>query len=267
MTHSVIHVEFIDTRTQQVFAVSDVPREQLPEAFVAATVMHFGDEKWQVIQAEPVTAAEFTQTGFLRLMLSKIESVSPKEVLYSLPTICDKLPSTLPNTPAQGKVFQIHEDNWWQTEFMTEQHKALIESEMIEIARIYQNHKVGMGFNKIYVRREIANPLGDSVRLKDVHMLVEANLKPFDSVSYARYTDVIPGAFAWDLGSFVLYGCADQKHVTRMGIDFAGRTAPVTEGLIDEVTGIMQAFDLLLVDWPRMRVVGGDTKVVQGFFG
>ena len=57
MPYSTIQVLFIDASTKKPFGQSDVPLTALPETFALETTMHLGNQDWQVIGAEPMTAA------------------------------------------------------------------------------------------------------------------------------------------------------------------------------------------------------------------
>ncbi len=133
-----IAVTFVDRETGKPFAVSDIPLEQLPESFVPATQMTIADVEWQVIAAEPMTAAEFARTGRLTLTLAKILSVPTKDIRYSLPTITDATPAVAPGTSkAHKKALTIHEDDWRQIELISASYAAAIREQFEGIGRIY----------------------------------------------------------------------------------------------------------------------------------
>src|SRR5258708_3062988 len=95
-THETIHVEFTDAATGAVFAQSDMPLTQLPDSFALNTTLHLGDEDWTVERAEPLTSTEFKRTGKLNLTLRRVMMVDPREILYSLPTIENVIPTMGP---------------------------------------------------------------------------------------------------------------------------------------------------------------------------
>src|SRR5688572_26057710 len=132
-----------------------MPSENLPENFELNTVMHLGNDDWQVIKAEPMTAQEFKQTGQLRLSMSKVVTVNAQEILFSLPTICNEIPEASPNSHPSAKPFTLHEDDWRQLEFISSSQKDLALADLQLIQMIYQNHRVGVGFNQIHVRDRI----------------------------------------------------------------------------------------------------------------
>jgi hypothetical protein len=48
--HAVIHVQFFDWSTGNIFAESHVPVGQLPESFEARTTLHLGKDDWSVVE-------------------------------------------------------------------------------------------------------------------------------------------------------------------------------------------------------------------------
>src|SRR5262245_44656630 len=109
MTSKLIHVEFVDASTGQVFGAYDAPPETLPENFTIGTKLHIGEQDWDVVKAEPLTRAEYLQSGTLRLTLAKIMMMPVKDILYTLPTIYDAIPADS-TTPRAGKqIFEMHE--------------------------------------------------------------------------------------------------------------------------------------------------------------
>src|SRR2546423_1435250 len=109
-----VSVEFVDAATGLVFTRSDLPEDQLPDSFAPETTLHLGDDPWLVEGAEPSSAAEFVASGRLVLTVRRL-TVSPQDVLYSLPTICDALPVVGP-APTRVDCLELHEDDWRQVE-------------------------------------------------------------------------------------------------------------------------------------------------------
>src|SRR6201989_1839604 len=68
----IIEVQFFDLATGKLFAQSKMPIRQLPESFEASTTLHLANADWSVVEARPMTAAEFGRTGKLVLIFSKI---------------------------------------------------------------------------------------------------------------------------------------------------------------------------------------------------
>jgi DNA-binding transcriptional ArsR family regulator len=106
--------------TGVVFARSDLPEGHLPDSFAPETILHLGDDPWLVKHAEPSSAAEFIVSGRLVLTVRRLTTVSPQDVLYSLPTICHALPAVGP-AATRDDCLELHEDDWRQVELVSRQ--------------------------------------------------------------------------------------------------------------------------------------------------
>ena len=88
-----ISVTLIDDATGSVFATTDMPPADLPETFALETTLHIGDVDWSVVDAVPRTRPEFSKSRKLTLRLRRVEKIDPSKILFSLPSICDRIPS------------------------------------------------------------------------------------------------------------------------------------------------------------------------------
>src|SRR5512142_853242 len=111
MPHTQIEVRFIDASTGAVFIQTQMPVENLPQSFERQTTFHIGEQDWSVVKAEPMTAEEFMRTGKLTLALQRIQHMSPQDILFILPTLCDEIPGlTKGKTKQDKRVLEMHED-------------------------------------------------------------------------------------------------------------------------------------------------------------
>ena len=83
--------------------------------------------------------------------------VPARDVLYSLPTICDPLPAFDQSLVNGGRV-EIHEDDWRQVGFVSAQFNSEISLEFADIQKIWNSEKSGPGFRKLHVRKRIPKP-------------------------------------------------------------------------------------------------------------
>ena len=89
--HDKIRVEFVENGKDKSFAVSMVPIEQLPDSFEVATTLDILGKKWSVVDATPKQKTDFEKSGKLKVVLSQLQTVNPKDILFSLPTINDRI--------------------------------------------------------------------------------------------------------------------------------------------------------------------------------
>ena len=81
--------------------------------------------------------------------------LDPNSLLFTLPTICDQGPETVPNSiPGNAEAFHINEDDWRQVEFIVARDLAQVEGEMAAIEEFKHANRVGLGWKSVYVRKE-----------------------------------------------------------------------------------------------------------------
>src|SRR5215218_8904224 len=131
-----VEVTFVDGATGQVFAQAMMPPDQLPGTFLVDTTMHLRGEPWTVLKAEPPTRAEFARTRRLVLTLARqrVATVDPRTILFSLPTINDRLPDEA--EPVDGSEAVLREDDWRQVEFAPARLRHVMDDEIGAIERI-----------------------------------------------------------------------------------------------------------------------------------
>jgi hypothetical protein len=257
--HDVVHVRFFDSENGQCFGERDLPVERLPESFEADTTLHLGDEDWSVVEARPMTAAEFRRAGELVLILRKVKigTIDPNEVLFTLSTICDALPPIAEGSSKLGKqVLEIHEDDWRQVEWITDSQSDLIETELTAIRRIYETEREGIGFRNLHVRQAVTTPLrGDTIRLDELRSLLGDCTAWLDGVSFRGVAGVVQDSFAARLLSSIdIFGIA-REGVVESFCFHCPRTNNAPQPDVRKLAEFARSRALLLVDWCRATVV------------
>ena len=179
--------------------------------------MHIGDEDWKVINAEPVTAEEFIQTGKLVLTLQKVVEVPVKNILFTLPTLCNEIHRILSGSTKKGKnVFELHEDDWRQIEFISLSYRSVIYSELAEIRSIYREASVNNGqflaFKNIHMRQQINTPLLEKITVDQFARFFTPDLYSYEGVSYQGVDGLVDGGFAFRTSAALFYGQASRRH-------------------------------------------------------
>src|SRR6185369_2884190 len=171
-----VEVTLIDDRSGAVMAVTRLKPDALPASFFTSTTMHLGDANWSVVSAAPMTRAEYTKAGKLVLRLRPVELIDPKELLFSLPTICDQLPAS-DGAEADGTEVALRDDDWRQFELVSETLLPILETEINAVWAIHQSARVGVGFQKVHVRSGLPQPIDDkTVPFADVQRLAGERL-------------------------------------------------------------------------------------------
>lgn len=266
MSEQTVEVVFINAETGDRIAGGNIPTSQLPETFAKNTVMHIGEQPWQVIKAEPVTAEEFTKTGKLTLTCAMIEYVSDKGILYSLPTINDDTPETGELAPEQN-VFTLHEDDWRQNEFVSDFHLEAINIELRAIMAIYQNHQEEAGFSKLHIRKAIKNPLDTTFNVDKVKQYLPSDVKDAAAVVFAQDENRINDVFALNISPLVIYGHLSKSgNIKALCMQFIDNPANTLPYVIDGLVNFMKDHHLVFVDWVRLQVIPPNTEGFQTYF-
>lgn len=264
-----VHVFFIDASTGKPLGQTHLAASQLPETFEVSTSLTISGQDWSVINAEPARAEDFLQTGTLVLTLSKISMMNPKDILYSLPTICDAIPALTPDTDRRGKqVFEIHEDDWRQTEYISRSQKSAIDAQLAEIKRIYDEASIDNGsffsFKELALRSKITPPINSEIPLSQLLSFFPGS-SLYEGVSYPKEIGLIEGGFAFKLAGITIYGQAMNSLVQTLALHAGpGAIEGITE-LVPALAGIMSRYDLYLVDWCTMTLLSPEAEAIQDY--
>jgi hypothetical protein len=216
-----VSVEFVDAASGVVFARSDLPEGHLPDSFAPQTTLHLGDDPWLVEHAEPSSAAELVASGRLVLTVRRLTTVSPHDVLYSLPTICHALPAVGPATMSVD-CLELHEDDWRQVELVARSQATAVNAELDAIQVVYEQYGIRdsggrlVGFNKIHVRPIV--PLLEPVSRQRLRDLLASPGREYGGVRLRDSAEVAVGSFALGVGRLVWYGVAERDSVTVLGL-------------------------------------------------
>ncbi|WPB81137.1 hypothetical protein KYC5002_18645 [Archangium violaceum] len=267
--HSTIRVRFIDANTGELVGETDVPAKQLPESFEAATSMDIGENTFEVVSAEPMTAREFRQTGTLRIELREVEytTVDPRELLYSLPSISDELPPIAEGSTKLGRnVLELREDDWRQVEFVALALQPAITTVFAAIKRIYTEHRKGYGFDALHIRKEVPTPLeGSSLTLAELRGAVGEAVTWLDGISFAGVAGLVEGGFAVKLPSGpALYGLQREGRISVLGLHHTKASAAV-EGDARLLAALASKHQLSLVDWCRVEQLPPSAERLQAW--
>lgn len=267
--HAIIQVVFIDASTDRPLGEAKLPVENLPESFEAATTLQLGGRSFEVVSATPMNAREFQATGTLRLVLREVQvqTVDPRTLLYSLPTLVGALPAIAEGSTKQGRrVLELHEDDWRQTEFVAHALQASIEEELEAIARIHTEHRKGAGFDALHLRQRIPSPLEDvRLTLAELRATLGEAAAWAEGLSFRGVAGLIEGGFSVQPSSaFALYGTERGGDITALGLSRTGASADV-EGDARMLSALATRYQLCLVDWCAAARVPSSLQGVQAW--
>lgn len=273
-----IRIDFVNADTGEVFAYTEMASGQLPESFEANTTMHFGDQAWTIVRATPMTAVEFRRSGHLLLEMRKAvaKAANPSEVLYSIPTIEDKLPGIAPDTSKLNKrVLEITEDDWRQVEFIAAHREFRIDREIEAIRTIVRDHREGPGYRSIYVREAMPAPLEGAMPItkSELTSLFGPGVTLFDGLGYRGKAGLIEGGFALETAAHLqLYGTVQAGTVYALGLHGLG-AVPTEMGApnplwreVHTLSDFMRRKKIVLTAWCSMQKLLPGTSDLFEFF-
>lgn len=250
MNENTIHVRFVDAETGKVIAEINVPLPTLPQSFEAATHLELSGQHWDVVAADPVMAELFSRSGNLLLTLRRrhVTQVGAKEILYSLPTICDAIPAIAESTSKLNKrVFEFHEDDWRQIELISIDHQDAVQAELSDIQHIYLNTPVGSGFHTLHIRQRITTAL--NLPFSAV-MAAFPNARSYEGIAYQQVAGLIDGGFGFETADFILFGEQHQVFVNTLCLALT-QAKSYNGTSSNQLKALMASYELILVDWCR----------------
>lgn len=259
-THTVA-LTLVDDATGAVFARTDVPPGELPETFAVATTLHLDDGDWSVVHAEPRTRAEYSRTGTLTLRLRRVEMIDPGQLLYSLPSICDRIPGTGGGALA-GDECVLNEDDWRQFELVSRAHAAESDAEIAAVRRIHDEERAAVGWRTLHVRPGPDPPIAAALTLDDVDRAFGGGLS-FRGVTFRGAGAPIESGFSFRTADGLeCYGIAEGGRVTVLGIVQDVPNPPPTRSA-DSLVALARKFDLDLVHWCRCARAAWDDPLFR----
>jgi len=260
-----INIDFVVEGMSEPFFSTNMPIEQLPMSFLKHTTLNIGEEKWEVQEAIPEEKELFAKTGFLKLIVKKIEAINPNEILFSILTINDELPQMEQKEVSQN-ILPIHEDDWRRFEVISRRFKNEIEYELFQIIEIEKEHKVkDVGYNKIHIREQISMPLEDKkITLQEIEEHFQKREVYDDVVLYSisekesMLKNVIVNNYAfYTLDGWVLWGQTDGN-MELVNINIAETEESNYEDFSKKMDVFLEKYKLFSVEWCRFSWSGGE---------
>lgn len=247
-----IKVNLIEVVSNEQFGQVKLSADQLPASFKIATTFSYEGEDWQIEKAEPETVEEFSQTKELSLWLKKILKYDPRNTRYSIPTIDNVLPSFSNASPYFDFIHTIHEDDWRQFEFLPATLLPLVQEEMTAIENILfpeddPDFDSTNGFTKIHVRTKISR---DQLRISLEDFFTHVAVQQKGKLKINGHDDVVLNGFAFKTEHHLYYGTIENGMIKQLCLDFF-------DSMDDEISGVLAAYNLLLVSWCRGEINAG----------
>jgi hypothetical protein len=246
-----IALEFVDADSGQPLCKSDSAPEDLPESFAGATSVRIQGIEHDVIKAVPAEAVEFRKSRRVKLWVRRRVFVPLNRILFSRPTITDRLPSC---GPSQGRdLYALPADDWRQVEFVSRAALPEVECELAEIRSVHSGARVEWGWSRMHLRRAPARPLGGvRIPFADAWRRLRPDARRFDGLALKGETGAVEDGFAFETGSLqVVYGRTAGEELREFCLG-PHKGGPGDAAALAALAG---DHDLVLVDWCRAQVV------------
>lgn len=246
-----IKVHFIDNFNGQTIGIVEMEPDKLPETFEITTRMHVKDIEWSVEEAIPTKSIDFIKTKQLTLKMRKIEYINPKDLLFTLPTISNELPSTIQNALFNNFELVIPEDDWRQDEFLNQSSFPLVEIEVKNIKNIWEKNKKEVdapfnAFDKCHVRETIGEP-NLNIDFDKLKQLL--NVDKIGSLKLTGNNGFVKNSFVLKTETTTYYGILENQIVTQFCIcNFSDET-------ITEIEKILKEFNLIFINWYNADII------------
>lgn len=246
-----IKVTYIDKNTGKVIARFKQSLEELPESFSHETTLHTPDGDWRIVSADPVDRAQIAKAGRLTLRMFRIVYDSLENVLFSLPSICDRVPGPCP-TPVTGAECILHEDDWRQFELVANENSIAIKEQFAAIRKIHEDHSAEIGWEKVHNRTAPDPPIPGSFTIQRLQQVLGEKFERA-GVTFIGEKFQMNGGFSLKIeGEIALYGELQDDNVIVLGISEM-HCLGVTDESINALVKLAQSYDLELVHWCRCQ--------------
>jgi len=262
-----VEVTFIDADSGQTVAASSLAADQLPESFEAHTTVTLRGESWEVLEADPVTREECAKRRALRLTVRRMKAtdISPGELLFSLPSICDRIPAIQDGTSKLGKnVLELHEDDWRQVELVSSANRQEAGACLNRIREIYETQRApSRGFKSIHVRKEVASPLQGSTLTMAALRSALPMARALDGLGYRGVAGLIQDGFALEAPGVTAFGLERDQKIEACCLDL--RADPAWNQHVPRLAALMAECDLFLVDWCRVHLASASETALKAY--
>lgn len=192
---------------------------------------------------------------------SQIGLPTDAQLLFSLPTICDLYPplAEAPHEPAQAETV-LHEDDWRQIEFVSEENQEYIEQQFVQHRRFRAEKRQRAGYTAIIPRPEHPvqfSQLGVSqAALRDA---LEVSSWERLSIKWLGGAREVEAGFAASLGhGVILYGYAIDNVVQQLGLLVPSHDPSIS--CPETVKRVGRFVKADLIDWYSLaRIPSSDT--------
>lgn len=195
---------------------------------------------------------------------AEVTMANPNDILFSLPTINDSLPTVVQGGDVGAHPLSMHEDDWRQFELISQSLRPQIEAEIADIQRIHTEHAVALkgdltAYRKCHLRKRITSPIAADIQLADLLAPI-AGAKSFTSITLGQDPSPVVSGYAVQASNLLVYGQQKDGQVHSIALGLAGQPA-----LSPEAAAALARFavknHLILVHWPSARFTDSEKSI------
>lgn len=256
-----IVLEFVDADSGKPLYRSDSLPGDLPETFADPTSVQIQGVEHDVVKAVPAEAVEFRRSGRLKLWVRRRLFVPLNRILFSLPTISDRLPPTGAPRGAGKDVLTLPGDEWRQVEFVSREQAEQVAAGLQEIRRVQAESRIEWGWSRMFLRKEPQQPLGSRrIPLADVLRRFRTDVRRYDGLAIKGEEGQVEEGFALETGALLtLYGRVRGEEVRELCL----RPGRGGAGDAAALVALAESHDLLLVDWCRAELIPAEAGAIR----
>jgi len=177
-----------------------------------------------------------------------VRTVDAGQILYTLPTICEKLPPLEKTDQLPKDAIRMHEDYWRQIEIVPIAYRSQVEEQLKSFIAFRDAHKKGEGYTEIFLRKNVYPTLQNQ-------WISLTNLGA-RSVALALGDQKVVGGFAIpDKSGAYLYGHTEPRGI----VIYLGIAPPQDGNLAPEfasfVSNLASSQKLFMVDWYKAQIL------------
>ncbi len=198
MKNNTIKVEFINNANGETIGITELTPNQLPKTFSKQTTMHILEDDWNVEEAIPESSEDFIKSGKLTLKMRKVEYMNPNDIWFSLPTLENNLPKITNQPIFTDFAIQIHQDDWLQQEFISNENSEHIDDFLTKIKKSAEEcNDTGeiTIYKNCFVREFPTDKITQKINLSDIKHKLNSNeigSLSFGEDNFAENVFVIP---------------------------------------------------------------------------
>lgn len=190
-------------------------------------------------------------------------NVNPQDILFSLPTINDDLPSALSEGHFLTDALALHEDDWRQFEWVSASLQPLVLKELAEIDKIWSSFSVPSGnytaFKKLHVRQLLPKPIAHLIPAASLESLFPTE---WQHLTFHGHSSALRNVVATRVGGLIFYAGTDNGYLLCWGL-YREQSPNLDHETALKITQFMQDQALLLVHWPSRTLFQSLSSVEQ----